>query len=108
MLCAWCLVCQDLVSCYFYFVLLPLGLEFVASVMLYPCILCVALLMFGCGYYFVVDRVWSSKGCLCCACDPSMHLNGPSISFANVFVCRKLSPHLNVLELDHSLCCFLV
>ena len=24
---AWCLVCQHLVSCYFYFVLLPLGLE---------------------------------------------------------------------------------
>ena len=30
-------------SCYFYFVLLPLGPEL--SVMLYPCILCVALLM---------------------------------------------------------------
>ena len=30
-------------SCYFYFVLLPLGPE--VSVMLYPCILCVALLM---------------------------------------------------------------
>ena len=37
----WCLACQDLVSCSFYFVLLPL----VVSVMLYPCILCVALLM---------------------------------------------------------------
>ena len=24
---AWCLICQDLVSCYFYFVLLPLGPE---------------------------------------------------------------------------------
>ena len=23
----WCLVCQDLVSCYFYFVLFPLGPE---------------------------------------------------------------------------------
>ena len=32
-------------SCYLYFVLLPLGPEFVVSVMLYPCIVCVALLM---------------------------------------------------------------
>ena len=34
------LICQDIVNCYFYFVLLPLGPE-----MLYLCILCVALLM---------------------------------------------------------------
>ena len=56
-------------SCYFYFVLLPL----VVSVMLYPCILCVSLLMdlfvlcvgelfcerirnmFGCGCYCVAE-----------------------------------------------------
>ena len=44
MLGAWCLVCQDLVSCYFYFVLLPLGPELL-RVMLYPCIVCVALFM---------------------------------------------------------------
>ena len=32
-------------SCYFYVVLLPLGPESVGSVMLYHCILCVALLI---------------------------------------------------------------
>ena len=87
------------------------------SVMLYPCVLCVALLMclcfvlrvcelFGCSCYFVVkcyggvcggaiDHVCSSKECACCACDPN-ELNAPSICFVCVFVCRKLSPHLGV------------
>ena len=32
-------------NCYFYFVLLPLGPEKFLSVMFYPCMLCVALLM---------------------------------------------------------------
>ena len=40
--------------------------------------------------------VWSSKECPCCACDHSVHLRVPSICFAYVFVCRKLSPHLRV------------
>ena len=31
-----------------------------------------------------------------CACDPSQHLDAPSICFVCVFVCRKLSPHLGV------------
>ena len=26
-----------------------------------------------------IDRVWSSKECVCCACDPSVHLDAPSI-----------------------------
>ena len=43
-----------------------------------------------------IDHVWSSKECACCACDPSVHLNVPSIGFVYVFVCRKLSPHLRV------------
>ena len=34
---------------------------------------------------------------VCCACDPSVHLDVPSIGF----VCRKLSPYLRVWELDH-------
>ena len=41
-----------------------------------------------------IDRVWSSKECACCACDPSVHLIVPSIGVVYVFVCRKLSPHL--------------
>ena len=57
-----------------------------------------------------INRVWSSTECACYACDPSVHLSVPSICFVCVFVCRKLSPHLRVRELDHrcllSLCCF--
>ena len=95
----------------------------VVSVILYPCILCVALLMdlfvlcVACLTVFVnclgvfaifclmlwkclvwvdvlcwIDRVWSSKECSCCACNPRVHLSGPSY----VCVCRKLSPHLRV------------
>ena len=44
----------------------------------------------------LIDRVWSSKECACCACDPNVHLSVPSIGFVYVFVCRKLSPHLRV------------
>ena len=43
-----------------------------------------------------IDHVWSSKECVCCACDPNEHLSAPSICFVCVFVCRKLSPHLGV------------
>ena len=39
-----------------------------------------------------IDRVWSSKQCACCACDLSL----PSIGFVYVFICRMLSPHLEV------------
>ena len=31
-----------------------------------------------------IDRVWSSKECACCACDPSVHLSVPSIGFVCV------------------------
>ena len=41
-----------------------------------------------------IDHVWSSKECVCCACDPNKHLSAPSICFVCVFVCRKLSPRL--------------
>ena len=106
------------------------------SVMLYPCMLCVALLMclfvlcVACLTVFVnclvkqfamcvgvvaflllnvmdvfivcvvvlcwIDHVWSSKECVCCACDPNERLSAPSICFVCVFVCRKLSPYLGV------------
>ena len=105
------------------------------SVMLYSCILCVALLMclfvlcdacltvfvdclvkqfamcFGvvailllnvmdvfsvCVVLCWIDHVWSSKECVCCACDPNERLSAPSICFVCVFVYRKLSPHLGV------------
>ena len=35
------------------------------------------------------------KECVCCACDPSVHLSVPSICLIYVYVCRK-SPHLRV------------
>ena len=88
------------------------------SVMFYPSIFCVSLLMdlfvlcvtcltvFGncvvkqfaiCCCFVVevmevlcwIDRVWSSKQCVCCACDPSVHLDVLSIGFVFVCVCRK-------------------
>ena len=43
-----------------------------------------------------IDYVWSSKECVCCACDPNERLSAPSIGFVCVFVYRKLSPHLGV------------
>ena len=41
-----------------------------------------------------IDRVWSSKDSVCCACDPSVHLDVPSIGSVCVCICRMLSPHL--------------
>ena len=68
--------------------------------------------VFGCSCYFVVkclwqclvcvvvlcwiDHVWSSKECVCCACDPNERRSAPSICFVCVFVCRTLSLHLGV------------
>ena len=46
------------------------------------------------GGALLVDRVWFSKECVCCACDHSVRLDAPSIGFVCVFVCRKLSLHL--------------
>ena len=34
--------------------------------------------------------------CVCCACDPSVRLDAPSICVACGFVCRKVSPHIRV------------
>ena len=33
--------------------------------------------------------MWSSKECVCCACDPNERLSVTSICFVCVFVCRK-------------------
>ena len=37
-----------------------------------------------------IDHVWSSKECVCSACE---RLDVFSICFVCIFVCRKLSPH---------------
>ena len=31
--------------------------------------------------HYWIDHVWSSKECVCCACDPSERLDAPSICF---------------------------
>ena len=79
------------------------------SVMLYPCMFCVALSMdlfvlcvayltvfVNCLGVFVIlfvelellsvfgGAVWSSKECVCCACGPSERLNAPSIGLSVV------------------------
>ena len=33
-----------------------------------------------------IDHVWSSKECVCCACDPNESLSAPSICFVCVLV----------------------
>ena len=57
-----------------------------------------------------IDRIWSSIEWVCCTCDPSVHLDVPSIIF--VCVCQKLSSHSGVWALDHRCmlpsCCFFV
>ena len=56
---------------------------------------------------YCIDHVCSSDVCVCCACDPIVRLDAPSIYFVCVVVCRKLSSHLRVLELDHGCLRFL-
>ena len=36
-----------------------------------------------------IDSVWTSKECVCYACDPSVHPDVPSIGFVYVCVWRK-------------------
>ena len=117
------------------------------SVMLYPCMLCVALLMclfvlcVACLTVFVncllkqfamclgvvaillliVIEVFSVCGgalldrpCMvfqrvcCCTCDPNERLSAPSICLVCVFVCRKLSPHLEVCFVNRGVCALLM
>ena len=47
-----------------------------------------------------IDHVWSSKECVCFACDTRVRLDATSICFVWGFVCLKLYPHLRVSELD--------
>ena len=42
----------------------------------YGSLVCVEVKVLCCMY-----RLWSSKECACCACDPSVHLSVPSIGF---------------------------
>ena len=37
------------------------------------------------------------KACVCCPCDPSVHLSVPSIGFVFICVCLKLSPNLRLV-----------
>ena len=38
-----------------------------------------------------IDHVWSSKECVCCACDPNKRLSAPSISFVYIFMSEVIS-----------------
>ena len=38
---------------------------------------------------YCIDSLWSSNECVCCACDPSVNLDVPSIGFVYVCVCRQ-------------------
>ena len=38
-----------------------------------------------------IDRVLSSKECVCCACDPSVHLSVPSIGFIRFCMSKVIS-----------------
>ena len=40
------------------------------------------------------DRVWSANECVCCACEPNVHLDIPFIGYVCVCVCQELPPHL--------------
>ena len=76
------------------------------SVMLYRCIFCVARLIDILGVVVILllnimevlsvgggalldRRVCTSKECMCCACDHSVHLGVPSIDFVYICVCRE-------------------
>ena len=43
-----------------------------------------------------IDRGWSCKVCVCCACDSSVQVDAHSICFVSLCVCRKSIPHLRV------------
>ena len=43
-----------------------------------------------------IYHVSFSKQCVCCACDPSVHLDDNSIGFVYVGICRKLYFYLRV------------
>ena len=44
-----------------------------------------------------IDRVWSSKECACCACDPSVPLSVPSII---LFVFLYVGSYLLIYEFE--------
>ena len=90
------------------------------SVMLYPCIFCVALLMdlfcvvccvfnsvcesfgetirnmFGCGCYFVVERYGGVESVWRCSVGYTVYGFPKNVCVGCVCACRKLSPHLGV------------
>ena len=69
------------VVCQFWVKQFAMCLGVVGILLLWMCLVCVVVLRW---------HVWSSKECVCCACDPNKRV------CVCVFVCRKLSPHLGV------------
>ena len=55
-----------------------------------------------------IDRVWSSKQCACCACDPSVHLRVHSIGFVYVSSFKSLRAGLQVFALRMLFLCVIL
>ena len=76
----------------------------VACCILYPCCVCVCFYvrmnaLLHC-LQLLRGGIWACMRCpylcVCCVCDPRMHLSVISIGFVYIFVRQKLSPHLIV------------
>ena len=57
---------------------------------------------------YKIDRVWASKECVCCACDPSVHLDVSLIGVVYVYVCRSLRAGSQVFTLLMVFLCVIV
>ena len=44
-----------------------------------------------------IDRVWSFKECVCCACDPSEQLDVPSMG---LFICVYVGSNLLIYQFE--------
>ena len=63
--------------------------------------------IFGCGCYFVIECYGSvecgwrySVVCVCCACDPSMHIDVPSIGFIGLVAFQSMFISIRVSRLE--------
>ena len=73
-----CFVCCVFVNCLVKQFAMYLGVVAIFCLMLWMCLVCVLVLCW-------IDHVWSSKECVCCACDPNERLSAPSIMFCWYF-----------------------
>ena len=55
-----------------------------------------------------IDRVWSSKECACCACDPSVHLSVRSVGLVCVFCMSEVISSFKSLRAGSQVSVFLM